>query len=215
MLAYSLRHRLLWFVITVEDYLITSAIAPASLELHTSMASAKDVDDMIAAHEHFIKRLESCVLLTEALKSVHTTLITALDLCVLFAELWSQQPSARSSAAAAKPMSDSGSDPENDHEADADAGGVEAVEPPISALNNTGNDRDVLPRLRQMRSQFHHLVALLIAGLRTAASRNASGPEGLKTKSASSRSRSGETAWEMLAERLEWGGVGVSVDVRE
>ncbi len=187
---------------TVEDYLITSAIAPASLELHTSIAGAKDVDDMIAAHEHFTKRLQSCALLSEALKSVHTTLITSLDLCVLFAELLSQQASAWSSAAAAKLVSDAESDSEDDHEVDADVS-FETVEPPISAINNAGKDTDLLPRLRQMRSQFRHLVPLLIAGLRTAASRNHSGPEASETKSASSRSRSGETAWEMLAERLE------------
>ncbi len=85
-LEHSLRQHLLWFINTLLSYLTDSVLSVATQEMKVAITKAEDVDDMIEVHEKFISRLENQCLISKNLAPIHETVISILDLAILFSD---------------------------------------------------------------------------------------------------------------------------------
>ncbi|MCJ1467177.1 hypothetical protein MMC07_005800 [Pseudocyphellaria aurata] len=85
-LVYSLRHRLLWFSNVLLTYLTEIVLFTATAEMRASMAAAEDVDEMIAAHEIYVSKLEKQCLIDKRLAPIQEAIISLLDLVILFSD---------------------------------------------------------------------------------------------------------------------------------
>ena len=87
--ALLLRHRLLWFSNLLFTYLSDVVLSPSASQLRFAITEAKDIDEMVAAHERYLVRLEDRCLLSQKLKPVYQAVVALLDLAVSFADLHS------------------------------------------------------------------------------------------------------------------------------
>ncbi|KAF2646617.1 hypothetical protein P280DRAFT_494949 [Massarina eburnea CBS 473.64] len=85
-LSYKLRQRLIWFADTLRSYLTETVIDRASEEMMTQMRKAEDIDDMADCHARFVARVQEQAMLSESLRPIHKSVVSILDLGVLFAE---------------------------------------------------------------------------------------------------------------------------------
>lgn len=207
---YALRLRLLVFINTLYAYLTETVLGPSTADMRKAMADAQDVDAIIAVHESYIAHLEAQCLLSKKLAPIHQAIISLLDLAILFSDTqasyngerladltnrsilstastqrWRRRRSRRPPNGGPPSSSSSGDDDDADADNEDDAAnGVDTSY--ISTAETTYVDR-----LRKMREQFERLYEFVSVGLQ------AVGRTG------------GEPCWEVLAERLAWGRVGV------
>ena len=87
--AFLLRHRLLWFTNLIFTYLSDIVLSPSASQLRSEITKAKDIDEMVAAHEIYLVRLENRCLLSQKLKPVYQAVMALLDVAIGFAELHS------------------------------------------------------------------------------------------------------------------------------
>ena len=202
---YSIRHRLLWFANTLYNYLSELVVATSTAKLRKDMTVTEDVDAMIEAHRVFIAHLEDQCLLSKKLAPIHQAIISLLDLSILFSDahnLYSGEKifdiSNRSVSVhtshlrqTRRPRRRGHGDEVSEDTDDEDMQGEDgATDTSYISFQETA----YVDRLRKMRAQFERLCGFVSAGLRGVARAG------------------GETQWEMLAEKLEWGFTG---DVRE
>ncbi|KAL1979681.1 hypothetical protein VTN96DRAFT_5380 [Rasamsonia emersonii] len=203
-MGYVVRHGLLWFTNILYSHLTELVIAMATSSMQKSLAAAKDVDGMIAAHQAYMSSLEEQCLLSKNLAPIYQAVISLLDLCVHFADIqaarcggqnqFDQTTRSVGSAAGRRHVSHSyrkrnrrvsiSDDDENtfdedddDEDEDEDEGNTTS----ISFLESPYSHR-----LRHVRDQFDRLLSFIVAGLRGVGRID------------------GEQSWEMLVERLEW-----------
>lgn len=84
---FSLRHRLLWFSNILLTYLTNMVLSAATSEMKENLATAEDVDGMIAVHEAYISRLEEQCLIEKRLAPIHQAIVSLLDLVILFSDV--------------------------------------------------------------------------------------------------------------------------------
>ncbi|KAI9834528.1 MAG: hypothetical protein M1819_002904 [Sarea resinae] len=195
-LSLLLRHRLLWFTNTLYTYMTEHVLTMATAEMRNSIAGAEDVDSIIAAHELFSSRLLDQCLLSKKLAPIHQSIISLLDLTILFSDAQARYAGEKffdttnrsmiSFISQARPRrrrrpSNSHAEPSSSSEDDDDEEHGEADTSYISFQETAFADR-----LRKMREQFERLCNFVGAGLRGVSRAG------------------GEPCWEILAERLEW-----------
>ena len=83
-LIISLRHRLLWFVNTLQTYMTSTVLSQATASMRSNMEKAEDLDEMIKVHQEYIQRLEQQCLLSSKCTSIHQAIVSLLELTVLF-----------------------------------------------------------------------------------------------------------------------------------
>ena len=88
-LALSLRHRLHWFVETVQNYIVKEALAPMMTKLRSEISKAGDLDTMVAVHASCAAELESSCILANQQNSTHQALVSLIDLGIVFSDLYS------------------------------------------------------------------------------------------------------------------------------
>jgi gamma-tubulin complex component 5 len=194
--SHFVRQRLSWFVDIILFYVTSTVIETASLEMHKSMADAEDIDAMAAVHQKFVTSLQLRCLLAKNLAPIHDSIISILDLVVTYADNQARQfrekvQKSRSSNPGRRrcrhdkdrsTLYDNASSDEEDDEDDYDA----------DSETSSTKDESYDECLQKIQDQFGQLLNFTVAGLRGV------GRAG------------GESSWEMLAERLDWGSDRVS-----
>jgi gamma-tubulin complex component 5 len=177
------------------SYVIETVIQPATAEMHSQMAEADDIDKIVEVHTKFINNLQTRCLLAKNLAPIHDSITSMLDLAVVFSDSQARRlgrQTARSRFASVDParLQRQRKALRNQKESDDDSFSEEEDgDDDYDADNETPSSRneshDV--RLRKIQDQFGQVLNFTIAGLK-----------GVSRVG-------GELAWEMLAERLEWG----------
>ena len=198
-LAYSVRHRLLWFTNMIHNYIIEIVLAALTAQMRRRLAAAEDVDAMTEIHQTYATHLAAQCLLTKNLDPIHQAIKSVLNLASAFSEMQDIE-AARPTMSASKGSSGSlldrytgarkssrqsserkataGSDSE---ESDVDGGNE------YGKLDRKSNQKlPYLERIHQVSDQFDDLHRFITAGL-----------EGVSRAG-------GETSWAVLAEKLEW-----------
>jgi len=191
-----MRQRLGWFVDIMLSYVTSTVIETATVEMHKSMANAEDIDAMAAVHQKFTTRLQLCGLLAKNLAPIHDSIISILDLVVTYTDNQARQFGEPSS----KPQATSHGRRRGRHDKDRstlynnDTSEEEEDGDDYDADSETSSTKDEsYDECRQkIQDQFGQLLNFTVAGLRGV------GRAG------------GESSWEILAERLEWGSSRVS-----
>lgn len=81
-----LKQRFLWFVNTLFSYLTDLAIRPVAEKMRREMENARDVDEMCAVHEMFVRDVEERCLLGEKMKPFQGAIQRVLEVVCGFAE---------------------------------------------------------------------------------------------------------------------------------
>ncbi|KAL9084520.1 MAG: hypothetical protein Q9165_008023 [Trypethelium subeluteriae] len=196
-LAYSLRHRLLWFVNAFHAYITETVLASSTARMRAGLANAEDIDAMIEIHQKYVERLTAQCLLTQNLEPIYQSIMSMLELCVTFSQAQYTESIKLTRGESRQPFDSSpedhtqdrrtsrqreqrnGKQDENSDEEDEDDQGKKDEIESQQAL-------PYLESLRQMLKQFDELHHFITAGLRGV-----------------SRAR-GEPSWQVLAEKLEW-----------
>jgi gamma-tubulin complex component 5 len=186
------RQRLSWFVDILFSYVLESVIQPATAEMRAKMSDADDIDAMISTHEAFISKLQTRCLLSKNLAPIHDTLISLLDLALSYTDnqfrrLNRQTAKSRFQSAdrrrkRAVPRRESPDELSSDEDEGEDDDDYDADNETPSSRNDSYEER-----LVRIQEQFGQSLGFAVAGLK-----------GVSRVG-------GEGAWEMLAERLEWG----------
>lgn len=79
---YLLRTKLLWFCNTMLTYLTTVVLAPNAAKLRDDLRTATDVDEMVAAHADYIKRVTSESCQAPKLQPIRECMLDILDLSI-------------------------------------------------------------------------------------------------------------------------------------
>lgn len=79
---YSVRVKLLWFCTTVQTYLSTLVLTPLNSQLRRDVASANDMDDLIAAHDRALKAMADQACLGSRLTPIRECMLDVLDLAL-------------------------------------------------------------------------------------------------------------------------------------
>lgn len=183
----ALRQRLLWFVSTLRSYL-TEMASLAMRCLTTSLDKALDVDGMVNAYADFQRILAEKVLLTSNLRPISQALFAILDICEEYAAVWTD-----SIEKAVDLSGDSTS-------RDAAVKQKESLRKPRTATKDTSEDfsdedtdedlskpRQISSNIDDLTNEYERQLSFAIAGLRGVSRAG------------------GEPAWNVLAERLQWG----------
>jgi len=201
-LEHFLRHRLIWFTDSIHSYLLATVIEPETASMRQRLEAAEDIDAMTAIHAQYISRLEGQCLLSRNLAPIYQPIISILDLCVTFSDVNARDVSDRALSSpqasgasgrskrlgaafrreARRATAEDSSDDEdgessNERSADYDA----------DAESPTPVGRSYEDMLTSMKEQYERLLHFLTAGLRGVSRAG------------------GESCWETLAEKLEWG----------
>jgi gamma-tubulin complex component 5 len=197
-----IRQRLVWFVDIMLSYVIETVIQPSTADMRSKMAEAVDIDTMVKVHGEFITKLQTRCLLAKNLAPIHDSLLSMLDLAVVYSDNQARRlgrQTARSRFESAdriilKPRPSALRKNKEDSDEDSSSEEEEG-EDDYDADNETTTSRNEShdERLRKIQDQFGQVLNFTIAGLK-----------GVSRVG-------GETAWEMLAERLEWGSDRVDV----
>jgi gamma-tubulin complex component 5 len=190
------RQRLVWFVNIMLSYVIETVIQPTTADMRGRIAEAVDIDTMVKVHGDFVTKLQTRCLLAKNLAPIHDSILSMLDLAVVYSDSQARRlgrQTARSRFESTKKpnlkprqrvlrrnQKDSEEDPSSDEE---DAEDDYDADNETSSSRNESHDE----RLRKIQDQFGQVLNFTIAGLK-----------GVSRVG-------GEIAWEMLAERLEWG----------
>lgn len=188
---HHVRQQLGWFIDIMLSYVTSTVIETSTAQMHKSMADAEDIDAMAAVHQTFVTRLQLGGLLAKNLAPIHDSIISILDLVVLYADNQARQfgnpvPKARATSHRGRQcrhakdrstLYDENTSDEEDDEDEYDA----------DSEDSSTKEESYEDFLQKIHDQFGQLLNFTVAGLRGV------GRAG------------GETSWEMLAERLEWG----------
>ena len=220
-LYYGLRSRLLWFTQTMYYYFTSIVLDVRTSKLKQDMENAKDVDDMILIHSHFIKLATDQCLLGRRLELIRKTVIKALDISIKLEDaqavntLANKQATEQQQEMMDRSMGSLGlhtprktrtagfdksmkASRKHAHDSDSDDGAEHAGDMDLSILSaNDLTGLSFLQRLKQMKSEFDRHVRFISSGLRGVA-RAAGGEEG--------------KSWDLLGEMLETG-IGGSNDL--
>ncbi|KAG5979361.1 hypothetical protein E4U55_005251 [Claviceps digitariae] len=79
---YSIRVKLLWFCTTVQTYLSTLVLTPLTSQLRQDLASATDMDELIAAHDGALKAMADQACLGSRLTPIRECMLDVLDLAL-------------------------------------------------------------------------------------------------------------------------------------
>jgi gamma-tubulin complex component 5 len=204
-LSIAIRQQLIWFANIMYSYVTETVVQTSVEDLRKSLATAEDIDVMCEQHEKFITRLQLSCLLAKNLTPIHDSIISMLDLTVLYNDTQTSRAQKDSSGDAASKTTSQWSYSLNRgrtmHRAKQGGDGIRIDRSAISD-SDISDEEDELEtdsakafeqeqpyeeRLQMIHDQFSQLLHFTVAGLRGI------GRAG------------GELAWEMLAERFEWG----------
>jgi gamma-tubulin complex component 5 len=174
-LVYSLRQCLLWFTNSLLTYLTNSVLSVGIKEMRVAMSKAEDVDDMIAAHENFLTRVEKQCLISENLAPIHQAVISVLDLAILFSDAHASYEAQLTSSRLAKTAADAehvssntqgkkenavseSSDDDDDDDSDEDSNRVDLSYIPFE-------ETSYAERLMNIQASFTKSLSFVIAGL--------------------------------------------------
>ncbi|KAI9818247.1 MAG: hypothetical protein M1832_004463 [Thelocarpon impressellum] len=160
--------------------------------LRKNLTEASDMDDMISVHAAFIARLEHQCLLSERLSSVLQAVISLLDLSILFSDAYVLYIGERAFDTSNRSIFLDGTSAQaSKHARRRQASNSSSSDEDTSTMNGGAHTSPpatpYIDRLAKMSSQFEHLCRLVEVSLRGLARAG------------------GESPFEMLAERLEWG----------
>ncbi|KAJ7584380.1 Spc98 family-domain-containing protein [Mycena floridula] len=85
---YALRGRLKWFIDMFLTFVTTYVIHAQVLKFHKELAGAKSLDEMIRLHDEHLDKIQGRCLLQEATSSLHRAILTILDLCFHFGDIF-------------------------------------------------------------------------------------------------------------------------------
>ena len=210
---YLLHSKLWWFCTTVMTYLTSIVLTPATMKLRQGLRDAVDVDDMIAVHADFAKRIvaESC--LGAKLEPIRDGVLDIFDLAVRLEDAHAAEMARRDeedneisrlsvmSSPYQSPAKWTGGKPRvrrktmDDDEDDSD---VELDRTRQASMMNrrgvmgggAGIEKSHTVKMRELHADFERHLRFVTAGLRGAA--RASRDEAA-------------TKWDLLAEMLEVG----------
>jgi gamma-tubulin complex component 5 len=185
----NMKQRLTWFADNMQTYLLETVLMPAILRLRDQITNAQDVDTLVEVHEKFITSIETQSLLTKNLKPIFDALISLLDLAVLYSDsrttyIRSQDEASILDRSKRSRQKGGRQRAEQKNRGDSDSSDDDS-EP--EAEDSTTSSDQYEERLAKINQQFTQLCNFAIAGLRGVSRAG------------------GESSWEMLAERLEWG----------
>ncbi|MCJ1459877.1 hypothetical protein MMC28_010256 [Mycoblastus sanguinarius] len=86
LIAYKIRHRLLWFTDTMLIYLAGVVLSSTTADMRAMITRAEDVDAMITIHKVYITQLEDQCLLAKKHAPIRQAITSMLDLTVLFSD---------------------------------------------------------------------------------------------------------------------------------
>ncbi|KAL8838622.1 MAG: hypothetical protein Q9170_002068 [Blastenia crenularia] len=172
-----LRHRMLWFVNTIFSYMTGVALSAATLEMRRRIAESDDLDEMIAAHQAYIARLNEQCLLSKDWESILQAITSMLDLVVLFTDAYATgkglAPSL-SSNAPERPVSmyrdhsDKGSQGAESDSSELDEEEAKAELDERHVTLATVVEGPSFARLKNMHDTFIQLQGFVLVGLRGA-----------------------------------------------
>ncbi|KAK2775166.1 hypothetical protein FQN52_004047 [Onygenales sp. PD_12] len=206
-LGYSIRHHLLWFLNVLYAHLTQLVICSSTAGMRESLAKAKDVDGMIAAHQACAASLEDQFLLSPNLAPIHQAVSSLLDLCIHFSDIQisrhgdnrfdlgyhrslnsstrRQYKATRSRRRRSRSGDKTYSSDEGEDEAE-DTDDDSVMEDEGNTTNISFLESPYRKRLIDVRDKFERLCAFITAGLRGVGRVD------------------GQQSWEILAEKLEW-----------
>ncbi|KAF2816642.1 uncharacterized protein BDZ99DRAFT_543330 [Mytilinidion resinicola] len=194
-LGLKMRHRLIWSTDVLRTYLTETVFASSTSQMEEALSAADDIDAMAGIHTSYITRLQDLCLLSKNFSPIYQAIMSLLDLVVDFADAHSRRPNASASLAKVQtsqqkrdarrrklrdrrrsiiPTRQNSSDDGSEDEYDGDA------------ESSTSHDAATSESLYKIQEQFDRLVPFVVAGLKGVSRAG------------------GESAWEMLAERLDW-----------
>jgi len=181
-LIFSLRHRLFWFVSTLQSYLSTAVLAEATAAIRAQMDNSLDLDDMIAVHAAYVQRLETQCIVSAPLASTHKAILALLDLVVVYADTCSLVKARALTTrprTAQKKIEGRSFDSSDEGEGE---GGIAGT-----AKESGGNEDGLREKLQKLSGTYTRLLGFVLAGVREV-----------------SRSRA-EPCWEILVDNLAFG----------
>ena len=192
--AFLLRHRLLWFTNLIFTYLSDVVLSPSTSQLRSEITKATDIDEMVAAHEIYLVRLEDRCLLSQKLKPVYQAVMAMFDVAIGFAELHSilrsQTSTRQDNTTAVYGLSSDKSGNRNQEiiSSSKDSQAYDGQRLSADVGNPTfGHPRAYLAQLNKFHQDFKRLHSFVLAGLRAV------------------HRVSNESCWEILADLLTYG----------
>jgi gamma-tubulin complex component 5 len=200
--AIGIYQQLMWFTNIMHSYVTETVIQTSIEDLRERLKAAEDVDAMCELHERFVARLELATLLATNLAPIHDSIISILDLAVLYSDTQTSDLANDKSASKVPPrhkyrpqrgrrrhstMPDADEDSLDElssSESELSDADYASEDDAVSTVNK---DKPYAERLEAIHDQCSQLLHFTVAGLRGVSRAG------------------GESAWEMLAERLEWG----------
>ncbi|KFM76556.1 Gamma-tubulin complex component 5, partial [Stegodyphus mimosarum] len=85
---YIIRMRLMFFVNGLHNYIMTRILHSFGLEIKEKLENSQTVDDMIVAHNEYLKSLHNRCLLDRRLTHLKQQIFQVLNLCYTFQQLW-------------------------------------------------------------------------------------------------------------------------------
>ena len=166
-ILYSLHHRLLWFTNTILTYVADMVLSATTIDMHSRMSRAEDVDSMIAVHEVYVSQLQDRCFLSKQHGPIHQAIISILDLTVLFKYMQASYVTQRSEGLVncrrgrqrQRQLADRDSDDEEDEE-DEEAEGADAGYHSLST-----SERPDVDRLRSICDTFEKLHGYVTAAV--------------------------------------------------
>ncbi|RUS27517.1 Spc98 family-domain-containing protein [Jimgerdemannia flammicorona] len=99
LLFYSLRVRLMWFINTVYNYIMTTILHAETQAFQEKLAQVFDVDEIIQLHEEYVRRIRDRCLLNEKAIYIMRAIVLVLDATIRFSNLFAryvEDPAAKS-----------------------------------------------------------------------------------------------------------------------
>ncbi|KAF2496790.1 hypothetical protein BU16DRAFT_458569 [Lophium mytilinum] len=192
-MSLKMRHRLIWITDVLRNYLTETVFASSTSQMEEALSTADDIDAMARIHASYISRLQDLCLLSKNLSPIFQTVMSLLDLAVDFADTHSPRPSP-SLAKAQTPrqkrdarrrkLRDRRRSIIPDRQESSDDGSEDEYDG--DAESSTSHDAATSESLYKVQEQFDRHVPFVVAGLKGVSRAG------------------GESAWETLAERLDW-----------
>lgn len=191
----SLKQCLTWFVDNLQTYVLEIVLLPAVHQLRKHIIQAEDVDALLEAHESFIDKIQTQCLLTKKLKPIHDSLVSLLDLAAKYSNARTTHLRSLNMASILKERTKHRKNPRHTpkrqqrygNDSNESSQGPDTTDDEEENGNSERVSVSYDDQLAMMSISFTDLCNFTVAGLRSI-----------------SRT-TGETCWEMLAERLEWG----------
>jgi gamma-tubulin complex component 5 len=208
-LSVGLRQELQFFVDVLHTHLINSVLETSYESMVKRMHRATDLDEMTRVHDGYVSSLLAQYLLTKNLAPILNAVTSVFELVVQFAEMWRRQTGvdtekkvrksrrkSRRRALSTRQVSQIKQrilqDQEEESSSDEDENAGEGINDSYDADTEALGEPQVDEILGKMHKDFEHLHRFIVTGLRGIARSG------------------GEATWEMLADQLDWAGVGAA-----